>query len=226
MFGQYKDTFGNLASIYSCHSCNVLYNATLELSQAAYSRSQFVWGLNNKMYEMDGDISFESLTASSSIFDWLEQTTAVNLDGLNLLEIGAGNGVRTASGLKFFSKVFASDLNMDSINRLEKALDTNRFQGIEPRKTDSVKADFLLAWHALEHFDSPYLVFSKLRTIIKEGGFLFIQIPLITERFVFPEHLWFFSEVSLTRILNGLGIQNLEFYYDIDLCSLTCFAQL
>lgn len=70
--------------------------------------------------------------------------------------------------------------------------------------------DLLMAAHCLEHVDAPAVV-AKFNQLVKPNGNLCIIVPDDSDP-VNPDHLWFFTTQTLTKLLeaNGFVVDKME----------------
>ena len=91
----------------------------------------------------------------------------------------------------------------------------DRYTSAQIRKFDAVTL-----WGVLEHLKSPIEHLSALSEHINPGGFLVLCVPNVESRvvtrlwekcFTFcPQHLWYFSQADLTKIVEKCGLKKVE----------------
>jgi hypothetical protein len=64
--------------------------------------------------------------------------------------------------------------------------------------------DVVLAAHCIEHMKDPLLCFNKVYEMLVSAGLFYIIVPNDDDP-VNPDHLWFFTETSLTKALRSAG---------------------
>ena len=84
------------------------------------------------------------------------------------------------------------------------------------------KYDLVTMRHVLEHFYDPATVLTDLRSRMKPGGKIIIEVPdygsFDLKRYgtawpaFGPYHLWYFSRKSLQRLLNDTGFEIIHFH--------------
>lgn len=139
----------------------------------------------------------------------IDSISSVNWIGKDILDVGCGYGE-----------------NIYAINTLG-----GRGEGLEPSKESSIlgekmfsvkiynsslesfknnkKYDIILCIHVLEHSPNPLKFISKLKSLLKEEGLIYIEIPNIfypsggydLNRFLYNEHLQTFSISNITYLL-------------------------
>jgi 2-polyprenyl-3-methyl-5-hydroxy-6-metoxy-1,4-benzoquinol methylase len=80
--------------------------------------------------------------------------------------------------------------------------------------------DVVTLLHVIEHLDSPREALSTVRTALRPGGVVFIETPTVENlwfalapnrwRQLIPDHYWFFSLRTLSRLLRDLGFEPLH----------------
>jgi len=91
--------------------------------------------------------------------------------------------------------------------------------------------DIITIIHVLEHIHNPKLFIKKVFNILKDDGILYIEVPNINDvlisvydlesfrKFNFHNaHLYYYSDKSLTKLLNNIGLTgNIKYYQDYTL---------
>jgi SAM-dependent methyltransferase len=73
--------------------------------------------------------------------------------------------------------------------------------------------DLIILTHVLEHFVNPAKVIEKCLSMLKDDGFLFIEVPSLVNQETWPtsyftfEHLTYFSPISMKNLLNKNGVK-------------------
>ncbi len=80
--------------------------------------------------------------------------------------------------------------------------------------------DCVVSWATIEHLPNPLKVFEKISSILKENGIfimstcrwgLLSKLQKESWRFMnVPEHLFFFNEIQLDRILHSYGFRRVS----------------
>lgn len=100
------------------------------------------------------------------------------LQGNNLFEIGAGEGI----GLKFFEKkefmVSGLEPSIENVKIINKKLKNGKCEsGFVEEDMPIKKFDVIIMSHILEHVKNPERVLSDLKNNLSEKGILFIEVP-------------------------------------------------
>ncbi|MCA9434206.1 MAG: methyltransferase domain-containing protein [Candidatus Omnitrophica bacterium] len=99
-------------------------------------------------------------------------------EGCEIFEFGSAQG----QVLEFFSERGAQVRGIETSSKLtaycrrKKGLevDRNTVRGLNP---EASAYDFVVAFHVLEHLDRPSELFAKAHEMLREGGFLLIEVP-------------------------------------------------
>lgn len=80
--------------------------------------------------------------------------------------------------------------------------------------------DVITMFHVIEHLESPRESLGHVRSLIREGGFLVVETPTVDTlwfrvarrkwRQLLPDHYFFFSRTTLTRLLDECGFTAVE----------------
>ena len=132
----------------------------------------------------------------------------VKKDDFALLDLGCGDGCF----VNLANKNGVAAIGVDKSAPASSGLISSSIEDFEPNQ----KFDAVTLFHVLEHLQSPGLVLEKMATLLKEGGVLVVEVPLIgslTERvlgrdyFAYrdPSHLHFFTKNKFLDLLREAG---------------------
>lgn len=146
------------------------------------------------------------------------------IPGLKILEIGSHEGLflKILKDRGFivlgvepnkYAADFAASLGIKTIKGLfEEAI-----------KDISEKFGAVCLYHTLEHMENADENLKKIKNILDPKGYLFIEVPNIesyrskkygeTWEYMYPEHLHYFSPVSLKKILEKAGFTAEKIYF-------------
>jgi 2-polyprenyl-3-methyl-5-hydroxy-6-metoxy-1,4-benzoquinol methylase len=212
------------APIYRCTDCQVLYNATAEFNALDVLEWQKRWSEDPEFYRVpSGKELFEKIDAAKGVFSFFQSALDVKFSG-TYVEIGAGSGIMAAAALNYFNQVHALDHVKDRLNKVRAEV-TGKFKGdyhvSDFDDLESVTADAILIWHAMEHFLDPGGVFQLCARTLRPSGELLIQVPIISEEHVYPGHYYFYSEATFTKLSEIHGMTVTGFYYDHTMNAMT-----
>lgn len=210
-------------TLYVCINCTAIYNSSTEVQEIVNKTAQLEWLSKQGFYDVPNEkTNFEAaVDEASNIFKWFGERYRYEFQDKTFFEIGAGSGMASIAASRFFKNVVTTDLTLDRINEAKYMSGKKNIKIVETLEVDSINFDFFFAWHVFEHVINPNLVFNAMFRNLNAGGVAFIQVPLVTERHIFPEHIFMHNEFSWKKVLENLTIEKFEFNYDIQLCALT-----
>jgi SAM-dependent methyltransferase len=96
----------------------------------------------------------------------------------SLLDIGTGIGQFLNIARDDFTETCGTEISGSAIHIAKECYGLDIFQGsIEDIDFSNRKFDNITIFHVLEHVDDPRAVIRKCRSLLKEGGMLFIAVP-------------------------------------------------
>jgi ubiquinone/menaquinone biosynthesis C-methylase UbiE len=223
IYSQYPSLEVIQTTLYICTNCTAIYNSSTEVREIVNKTAQTEWLSVQGFYEVPNEkTKFDAaVDEASNIFKWFEERYRYEFGDKSFFEIGAGSGMASIAASKFFKNVVATDLTLDRLKEAKYMSGNEKVKIVETHEVDSINFDFFFAWHVFEHVVNPNLVFNTMFRNLNAGGVAFIQVPLITERYIYPEHIFMHNEFSWKKVLEYLAIEKYEFNYDIELCALT-----
>jgi len=210
-------------TLYVCKNCTAIYNSSTEVQEIMNKSAQLEWLGKQGFYDVPSEkTNFdESVDEAANIFKWFQDRYLYEFKGKTFFEIGAGSGMASIAASRFFKNVIATDLTLDRLKEAKHMSGKENVKLVETHEVDSITFDFFFAWHVFEHVINPNLVFNAMFRNLNAGGVAFIQVPLVTERHIYPGHIFMHNEFSWKKMLEKLPIEKYEFNYDIQLCALT-----
>lgn len=137
----------------------------------------------------------------------------INLEGLNILEIGAGN--------LYLAEYFTTFEGVSKYTVIDPAVENYKVEKIEAIQgyftaelTKEEKYDLVLSINCLEHIPDPIEFLKEIRTLlIRSQGKALLIFPDIEEQFytgdlnaLLHEHISYFSFEGMKKILDSLGL--------------------
>ncbi|OGM26066.1 hypothetical protein A3D01_04870 [Candidatus Woesebacteria bacterium RIFCSPHIGHO2_02_FULL_39_13] len=166
--------------------------------------------------------------------EWIER----NKKGKGkILDVGAGI-VNFVSLIKQKGwDTYAQELSKPQSEKIRKVLGRNRvfngdFEKIKLRKNFF---DVVTFWHVLEHVKYPGKTISKTQALLKNNGFVFIEVPNINSLswrifkdnyslLSVPAHLFYYSRQSLEKLLSENGFKIIEVSFPLKYNSAFAFS--
>ena len=82
------------------------------------------------------------------------------------------------------SQIVAYELDKDSVKSMNESGITAKYGMLED-DTNVEPYDLVMSSHSTEHFREPRVVFEKIRPLLKTGGYLFIEVCVHLNVFLF-----------------------------------------
>ena len=148
----------------------------------------------------------------------------INFQPLNILDIGCGGGVLIHELKKHWNsaKYFGIEPSPNYAELASRKTYANIINGYFSSATKyETKFDLITCCHVLEHIEDFNKFITAMKSNLNDNGYIYLEVPDYSDfmlleknhsRFTEPSHLWYFSEVSLNRIVknNGLEIERCE----------------
>jgi SAM-dependent methyltransferase len=141
----------------------------------------------------------------------VEEWNKIGITG-RLLEIGGGKGYLQQAAAEKGWNTFGLEVSQTGVkSNSEKGL-KSLYGSIENLKNKySGYFDLIAMYAVIEHFTDPFEILSSLKDILADGGYLAIRTPNTDERkgprLHLVDHLWHFSEHTLTALLDKAGFE-------------------
>ena len=220
-YADVKSLDRSCAPLYICTACTAIYNASGEFDRQDVKAIQQEWAEDPEFYKVPERDEFNQIIElCNGTFRFFQDELGVTFSG-TYVEVGAGNGLRAASALNFFDRVFAFDHVRSRLEATKRIVDTDRYQLTDDQHIYGINADAILIWHAMEHLLSPGEVFDLCGRIMNSGGYLLVQVPILSAEHVYPGHYYFYNELAFTRMANHSGLKPVKFYFDLNINAIT-----
>lgn len=160
----------------------------------------------------------------------IEELDTFTLEGKLIIEIGAGSGMTAIEIAQKGAKVICLDYSPDAVNLIKKngaAAQTAIYPILADAQKIPVKNDvFDVCYHQgfLEHFRNPLQMLGEQYRIIKNGGYLIVDVPQRYNIYTVIKHIkimlnkWFagweteFSSHGLKKLLVSAGFSPVRFF--------------
>lgn len=206
----------NNFDLYRCKNCGLIFVWPIpENLNSLYSQDYFAGakhGFGYVNYEED------KLAMASTFNVYLKTIKKFSSDKKKLLDIGTATGFFVkmalekgweASGIEI-SEYAANVARKKGLNVITGSLDSVNFS--------SNNFDVITMWDVIEHLINPRSAIKTIKNILKQGGIVAINTPdsasLVAKvlgkkwhLLVPPEHLFYFSEKSLSKLLESSGFE-------------------
>jgi len=196
-----KDKIFDNKNLYQCQDCKLVFidpMPSMEELDFYYKNIWITYKEAELTYQIQADERFKYLLRHID----MRRCRAV-------LDVGSGHGYLYESFKKngFMNIDFhATDPNPDNLHRLKS-------RGIDAyadlKEIEEREFDIVIIASVLEHVTAPYLFILSVLEYLKEGGYIFIDLPDRDDTFkpIFEPHVAFYSAESLICLVNKLGLE-------------------
>lgn len=143
----------------------------------------------------------------------------------NILEIGAGSGLFLHLLKKRFFRVTGIEMSASGVKYAKENFDLDIEKCFYEDYNTERKFDMILAFHVLEHFNDPVTAINKMKSLLKENGYLFLKVPRLDSwaaklyrkfwhGFDLPRHRTHFTKKGLFNVLESNGFKVVKFKSD------------
>ncbi len=225
------DVDGNLAVIAVCTHCLVQANmaAVIAHHDGVIDNLANQAAAHGTMYSVDaGDAAAirQQIARNTFLLDLLA-TKLPDLARLAYLDVGYGAGYSLYAATERMRHVMGVDLYDEPIRNICAALG-------EPANLElkgdiaalSQPADVVVLWHTLEHIPNCPAFIGALRTKMRPGGCILLQVPLLQPRSIIGVHFSFFGLASLRRLFTSEGFEEVDYWFDFENSFISYMAKL
>ena len=169
--GEIKNIWKEYKDVYQCDECSLYFidSPTDEEINSLY-KNEYHNNIKNKLFETAK--SKMRYARSLSQFNFIKQT--IDLKNKDICEIGAFDGLLLSLFKKNNNNVFGYELNDDARVYAKKKYDIDLKENFLESKS---KYDIIILSHVIEHFREPIEILIKIKSMLKEGGFIYIEVP-------------------------------------------------
>lgn len=169
--GEIKNIWKEYKDVYQCDECSLYFidSPTDEEINSLY-KNEYHNNIKNKLFEIAK--SKMRYARSLSQFNFIKQT--IDLENKDICEIGAFDGLLLSLFKKNNNNVFGYELNDDARVYAKKKYDIDLKENFLESKS---KYDIIILSHVIEHFREPKEILIKIKSMLKENGFIYIEVP-------------------------------------------------
>lgn len=169
--GEIKNIWKEYKDVYQCDECSLYFidSPTDEEINSLY-KNEYHNNIKNKLFETAK--SKMRYARSLSQFNFIKQT--IDLKNKDICEIGAFDGLLLSLFKKNNNNVFGYELNDDARVYAKKKYDIDLKENFLESKS---KYDIIILSHVIEHFREPKEILIKIKSMLKENGFIYIEVP-------------------------------------------------
>lgn len=137
-----------------------------------------------------------------------ERAGVLNGSHKKVFEIGCSEGILLRELQERGHEALGCEMNKPTAEAGMKALgvkiETDLFEDL---KLKPAYYDLVMSFHTVEHLPDLHKVFGKIASILKPDGSVLIEVPTGPEEYTNPDHVQFFIDDSLKRLL--------EIYFEV-----------
>lgn len=169
--GEIKNIWKEYKDVYQCDECSLYFidSPTDEEINSLY-KNEYHNNIKNKLFETAK--SKMRYARSLSQFNFIKQT--IDLKNKDICEIGAFDGLLLSLFKKNNNNIFGYELNDDARVYAKKKYDIDLKENFLESKS---KYDIIILSHVIEHFREPKEILIKIKSMLKENGFIYIEVP-------------------------------------------------
>lgn len=166
-----KNIWKEYKDVYQCDECSLYFidSPTDEEINSLY-KNEYHNNIKNKLFETAK--SKMRYARSLSQFNFIKQT--IDLKNKDICEIGAFDGLLLSLFKKNNNNVFGYELNDDARVYAKKKYDIDLKENFLESKS---KYDIIILSHVIEHFREPKEILIKIKSMLKDNGFIYIEVP-------------------------------------------------
>lgn len=162
-----------------------------------------------------GGIGFVYKLARSFSLKWKKSKILKNKAEGTILDFGCGTGDFLNTMQDSGWSITGVEPSAEARLKAEILTSINIYGSID--ELPSQKFDVITAWHVIEHVPDLIQTIQKLKSLLNEGGIIFIAVPNYQSPdaekykehwagFDVPRHLWHFSKKSMSTLFNSVGL--------------------
>lgn len=220
-----ENIWENNKNVYECSNCKLYF-----IDEPSQSEIEFLY--NSDFYARNNNIIYKFIDAKMKYARALNRFNYIKkfikkTDNLNVLEIGASDGLLLSIFKKENFNVFGYELNENARNDALKKYDIKmKDDFLKDKNIDKSKYNIVIMSHILEHFTNPKYILNSVHNFIGggENDILFIEIPYTPNYkivskdemkiFFETEHTVHFNEKNISLLMKECNFKILDICYN------------
>ena len=220
-----ENIWENNKNVYECSNCKLYF-----IDEPSQSEIEFLY--NSDFYARNNNIIYKFIDAKMKYARALNRFNYIKkfikkTDNLNVLEIGASDGLLLSIFKKENFNVFGYELNENARNDALKKYDIKmKDDFLKDKNIDKNKYNIVIMSHILEHFTNPKYILNSVHNFIGGGvnDILFIEIPYTPNYkivskddmkiFFETEHTVHFNEKNILLLMKECNFKILDICYN------------
>ena len=220
-----ENIWENNKNVYECSNCKLYF-----IDEPSQSEIEFLY--NSDFYARNNNIIYKFIDAKMKYARALNRFNYIKkfikkTDNLNVLEIGASDGLLLSIFKKENFNVFGYELNENARKDALKKYDIKmKDDFLKDKNIDKNKYNIVIMSHILEHFTNPKYILNSVHNFIGGGinDILFIEIPYTPNYkivskdemkiFFKTEHTVHFNEKNISLLMKECNFKILDICYN------------
>lgn len=219
-----ENIWENNKNVYECSNCKLYF-----IDEPSQSEIEFLY--NSDFYARNNNIIYKFIDAKMKYARALNRFNYIKkfikkTDNLNVLEIGASDGLLLSIFKKENFNVFGYELNENARKDALKKYDIKmKDDFLKDKNIDKNKYNIVIMSHILEHFTNPKYILNSVHNFIEGGDdILFIEIPYTPNYkivskdemkiFFETEHTVHFNEKNISLLMKECNFKILDICYN------------
>ena len=220
--GEIKGIWKENKNVYQCEKC-FLYFIESPTDEEIYLlyKNEYHNSIKNKIFELAK--SKMRYARCLNQFNFIKN--AINCDNKKICEIGAFDGLLLNIFKNNGCKVFGYELNDRAREYAKKKYNID----LKPNfLEDNQKYDIIILSHVIEHFKEPKEILLKIKSMLNENGFIYIEVPnspIINQsknqcsyetliKYLTTTHTVNFNMDNLKAFAKNCGLKIIKFQYN------------
>ena len=220
-----ENIWENNKNVYECSNCKLYF-----IDEPSQSEIEFLY--NSDFYARNNNIIYKFIDAKMKYARALNRFNYIKkfikkTDNLNVLEIGASDGLLLSIFKKENFNVFGYELNENARKDALKKYDIKmKDDFLKDKNIDENKYNIVIMSHILEHFTNPKYILNSVHNFIGGGvnDILFIEVPYTPNYkivskdemkiFFETEHTVHFNEKNISLLMKECNFKILDICYN------------
>lgn len=218
-----ENIWENNKNVYECSNCKLYF-----IDEPSQSEIEFLY--NSDFYARNNNIIYKFIDAKMKYARALNRFNYIKkfikkTDNLNVLEIGASDGLLLSIFKKENFNVFGYELNENARKDALKKYDIKmKDDFLKDKNIDKNKYNIVIMSHILEHFTNPKYILNSVHNFIEGDDILFIEIPYTPNYkivskdemkiFFETEHTVHFNEKNISLLMKECNFKILDICYN------------
>ena len=220
-----ENIWENNKNVYECSNCKLYF-----IDEPSQSEIEFLY--NSDFYARNNNIIYKFIDAKMKYARALNRFNYIKkfikkTDNLNVLEIGASDGLLLSIFKKENFNVFGYELNENARKDALKKYDIKmKDDFLKDKNIDENKYNIVIMSHFLEHFTNPKYILNSVHNFIGGGvnDILFIEVPYTPNYkivskdemkiFFETEHTVHFNEKNISLLMKECNFKILDICYN------------